>query len=256
MRVQRRWALNRADLILGLLAATVGTIAALYLALRLSSPSATVVSPAQNASGTAPPNAIAVAILTAWLAILLACIGGVLKVTSTRQNLISLFASEIRAIQYGLAIMKMFDFWCALHSAPEQGPVGFADTPRKEDYFSLFHGVGNNIGNLHPYVVEAVVRFYTYLKMSRDGAAALHGWKEITGPAIRKADVEHVISLLTHSMLWGFIALDLMGFKARTQDRELLQAMERCYNSIRGPGALDCLQSAHYRSDILKRFFA
>src|SRR5215203_4376777 len=223
MRVQRRWALNRADLMLGMVAATLGTIAAVYLALRLSSPVPSLTPPSQTASSAPTANAVAVAVLTAWLAILLACIGGVLKITSTRQNLISLFASEIRAIQYGLTIMKMFDFWCALHSAPQGGPVGFADTPRKEDYFSLFHGVGNNIGNLHPYVVEAVVRFYTYLKMSRDGAAALHGWKEKTDLSIRQADVKHVISLLTHSMLWGFIALDLMGFKARKQDRELLQ---------------------------------
>jgi hypothetical protein len=72
----------------------------------------------------------------------------------------------------------MFEFWTNLHANPEIGALGFADIPRKEDYFATYHTVGNNIGSLHPRVLEAVVRFYMYLKMSRDAAASLNSWEK------------------------------------------------------------------------------
>ena len=57
--------------------------------------------------------------------------------------------------------------------------------------------------------VDAIVRFYTYLKMSRDAAAALHSWKDQKDPAIRQVHVVYVIQLLTLSMLWGFVEAKL-----------------------------------------------
>jgi hypothetical protein len=217
----RRWALNRIDLILGIVAAAVGTAIAVYLLLT---------------SGPASANgSIAAALFSAWVA---ACVGGVVKITSTRRGLISLFSSEIRAIQFGLVTMQMFEFWCSLHANPLQDPIGFAETKPKEDYFTVFHSVANNMGNLHPTAVEAVVRFYTYFKMSRDAAAGLASWEKIKDGEIRKINVEAVIKLLSISMLWGFVALEAMGAKAQRHDNDLYERMTHCYDSAVGKGAL------------------
>jgi len=78
---------------------------------------------------------------------------------------------------------------------PGTGGFGFADVPRDEDYFQAFHSLSDNIGNLHPRTVEALVRFYTYLKMSRDAAAALHSWREQTNPKVRQMHVVYVVRL-------------------------------------------------------------
>jgi hypothetical protein len=102
----------------------------------------------------------------------------------------------------------MFDFWALVHAHAELGPAGFADVPREENYFALFHGVIGNVANLHPRVVEAIVRYYTYLKMSRDAAGALKSWdKGVTQPELRQLHVTYVVQLLSLSCLWGFVAL-------------------------------------------------
>ncbi len=132
-------------------------------------------------TGSGTDGKLVLALLTGWLTILLAGVGGAIKITSTRQSLTSLFRSEIKALQFGLLTIDMFEFWAKLHANPESGALGFADIPRKEDYFATYHTVSNNIGSLHPRVLEAVVRFYMYLKMSRDAAASLNSWENEIG---------------------------------------------------------------------------
>jgi hypothetical protein len=233
----RRWGLNRIDLMLGTVAAAVGTVIAVCLLLAPQSTSAN--------------ESIAAALFSAWVA---ACVGGVVKITSTRRGLISLFSSEIRALQYGLVTMQIFEFWSSLHTDPLQDSTGFAKTKPKEDYFNVFHSVGNNIGNLHPTVVEAVVRFYTYFKMSRDAAAGLASWENIRDGKVRQINVESVIKLLSLSMLWGFVALEAMGAKAQRQDNDLYERMTHCYDSAVGEGALMQVRSGHPRRDALSTY--
>ena len=235
----RRWALNRFDLILG-------------LAVAFATTSAVTVTIFSGALG----KEIASAILAGWVAILLAAIGAAIKITSTGQSLISLLSSELKALQYGLATMTMFEFWKVVHTRPEEGAWGFADTPRDEDYFQIFHSVGNNIGNLHPEVVEAIVRFYTYLKMSRDAAAALHSWKEKTDRELRKMNVKRVVHLLTLSMLWGFVALWFMGFKAQKHDHRFRATIKDAYDTVLGSGEFDQLLSEYSRKAELGKFFS
>ncbi|HXP77103.1 MAG TPA: hypothetical protein VN823_23405 [Stellaceae bacterium] len=100
MMLARRWALNRADLGLG--------IAALFLV------SAVVAVPAFSRAARISllgkpdfDDTVATALLAAWVAIVLAGIGGELKITSTRQSLTSLFTSEIGALQFGLSTMEI-----------------------------------------------------------------------------------------------------------------------------------------------------
>lgn len=237
----RRLGLNRPDLVLGIFVVIAGTALATYF---LAEPI--------RQGGT---NSTAAALLSGWIIVLLACLGGVIKITLTRQTLISLLASEIRAIQYGLRMMDMFDFWAAVYETPEQGPRGFADQPRKEEYFEIFHSVSSNIGNLHPDVVEAVVRFYTYLKMSRDAAAALQNWDAHIGADTRRQNVKHVMLILCQSMLWGVAALQLMGFKASDQDRKIRDALEASYDRIFGVHSFKFLKNDHIRSGSIEGFY-
>jgi hypothetical protein len=243
----RRCALNRVDLILGLTAVLVATIAAVVLL---------VSDDVQKLLFRQPVGKdLAAPILAGWVAIVLACVGAAIKITSTRWSLISLLTAEIRALQFGLSNMHMFEFWAAIHGNPERGAFGFADVPRNENYFQLFQSVSENIGNLGPNVVDAIVRFYTYLKMSRDAAAALHSWKEQNDPAIRRVHVAYVIQLLTLSMLWGFVALWFMGARANKYDRDFLKRIQAAYSVTIGSEAFVALVTEPARYAALARFF-
>jgi hypothetical protein len=243
----RRWALNRADLILGLLSLAV-----------LTSLLCTLVIAGNERFLPKDPEsrkALITALVAGWVAISLAALGGAIKITAARQSLISVISSEIKAIQYGLARMDMFKFWTVVFSDPEKGAIGFADVPREERYFELFHSVSQNIGNLHPRVAESIVRFYTYFKMSRDAAAALKSWKEQTDPKIRQLHVMYVVNLLGLSMLWGFVALWFMGFRANKQDRDFLMDLKTAYVAVIGENKYEELWREHIRRDALEQFF-
>jgi hypothetical protein len=246
MMFLRRWALNRADLIFG---AVVLLVMVLAVVVAISSPIW------ERLSGVGSDGKLIGALLAGWVTVFLAGLGGAVRITSTRQSLTSLFRSEIKALQFGLSTMDMFEFWKELHSNPGVGALGFADAPRKEDYFKAYHTVGDNVGNLHPKVVEAVVRFYMYLKMSRDAAAALKSWEKQPDLAVRKMHVSYVIDLLSLSMLWGFVALWFMGWVAQTQDTDFMKKIESGYDAIKGRGMFSKLCSAHVRAAQIAKFF-
>jgi hypothetical protein len=247
MILVRRWALNRADLMLGL--SSLGILSVLLGVLIID-----------GSDRFLPPDGdirkgVTTALVAGWIAIALACLGGAIKITAARQSLNSVISSEIRAIQYGLAQMDMFKFWATVFSDPEKGAIGFADVPRDESYFELFHSVSQNIGNLHPRVAESIVRFYTYLKMSRDAAAALNSWKQQRNSNIRRLHVTYVVDLLGLSMLWGFIALWFMGYRATMQDREFLNELKSAYIAVIGEKKYEELWNEHIRRDALELFF-
>jgi hypothetical protein len=240
----RRWAI-RTDVVLGLAVAVMLTCVVLWELHSLLTGAA---------AGSSDVRSFASAIVAAWAAIVLACIGGAIKITATRQSLITLFTSEIRAIQYGLARMHMFAFWAQVHANAGMGAAGFADVPRAENYFALFHGVIGNVANLPPRVVEAIVRYYTYLKMSRDAAAALSSWEKVTNPQARQVHVAYVVHLLALSTLWGFVALWYMGQKATPADQELASGMEQAVGSVLGERAYVRLKELHPESKALAKF--
>ena len=144
----------------------------------------------------------------------------------------------------------------ARHAHVEDGPAGFADVPREENYFALFHGVIGNVANLHPRVVEAIVRYYTYLKMSRDAAGALKSWEKVTNPTIRKLHVIYVVRLLSLSCLWGFVALWYLGQTATKADRELVASIENAVESVCGEGAYAELKAVHPEHAALESYFS
>lgn len=244
----RRLAINRADFVLGIF--SLVSLTAMFCLLL-----GTEMGQQHLPREPEIRKGVTAAIFAGWVTIFLACLGGAIKITAARQGLVRLLSSEIKAIQYGLARMQMFDFWKSAYQNPEQGATGFADVPREEQYFEIFHSVSSNIGNLHPLVVESIVRFYTYLKMSRDAAASLHSWDKQTDPAIRCVHVRYVVNLLGLSMLWGFVALWFMGFRANAQERDLRQQLERAYVAVIGAHEFNQLWAEHIRKDALEKFF-
>ncbi|MCB4771114.1 hypothetical protein LGR54_21110 [Ancylobacter sp. Lp-2] len=232
MRTLRRLALNRWDLGLGLVAILVATVAFAWF-VRAADPS------------------IRSALIAGWIAVALACAGGIIRLTATRQGSIRLFSSEIRALQFGLHSMDMLGFWRALHADPAAGAGGFADVARKESYFAFIHASGATIGNLHPDVVESTVRFYTYLKMSRDAADSLGGWDKVTDPVARRAHIRYVVILLAQSMLWGFIARWHMGAAFRPDDYAFLAEIEKAYDEVTVSGTFHMLCGGHQQRAVL-----
>jgi hypothetical protein len=242
----RGWAI-RFDVVFGILAVMVLTTVVGRELYRLFT-EAPPVALSETKGLTAP-------LMAAWAAVVIACIGGAVKVTSARQNLIRLLSSEIRAIQYGLTKMNMFDFWLRVHADPEKGAMGFANTPRTEDYFAIFHAASGTIVNQHPLVVESVVRFYTYFKMSRDAAAALGGWEKQLDPEERKRDVEYVVRLLSLAMFWGYAARFSMGHTCDPDDVVQLDEIKRVMNGVLKDRSYEELCTKHPRAGAIKQFF-
>lgn len=114
----RRWAMDRADFALGICLGLALIVLILLIAfsqsVRLS-----LFGTADFQKSTAPALIAALATLT------LTVVAGIVKVTAARQSLSSLITSEIRAIQYGILTMDMFDFW-----------DGFTFIPRVEHWDS------------------------------------------------------------------------------------------------------------------------
>lgn len=235
----RRWALNRWDVIF----ATAALLAALVAGY--------VIWPNWPNLG----DKVSAAIVAGWFAVVLATFSGITRIITARQSLIRLLLSEIKAMQYGLSTMDMFDFFADVHKTPESGARGFADAPRDEDYFKTFDAIGQNVGNLDPMVVEAIVRYYMYFKMSRDAASAMKSWETQHDPWVRKTHVEYVVKLLAISMTWGFVALWFMGFRASEQEKLIKGKMEKSYDAVFRAGEFAKLISGHPRSTDLARFF-
>jgi hypothetical protein len=128
----------------------------------------------------------------------------------------------------------MLPFWTALHNNPDSWSRGWADVPRKEDYFALYHSAGGGIGTIRASFAEAIVRHYTYLKMSRDAAQGLKLFELMNkneSRGYKKEVIFYVVHLLSLSILWGFISLLRMGRMATVSEKKLLDHAILAYNA-------------------------
>jgi hypothetical protein len=205
---------------------------------------------------TADTPQVSAAFISGGAVLIVALVGTIVKVTTARQNQITLFSSEIRAIQSGLSKMEMVTFWLMVFDKPGDGTKGWADAPRSSDYFALFHAESGTIVSQDPQIVEAIVRFYTYLKMSRDAAAAVAGWQLQKTPdeGARKRDVQHVVRLLGLAVLWGFIARYAMGQHPDRADADLMKSMAAAMDVV-DPGSFARTFEELPHRDALERFF-
>src|SRR4051794_6365478 len=70
---------------------------------------------------------VSAAFISGGAVLIVALVGAIVKVTTARQNQITLFSSEIRAIQFGLYKMEMVAFWLIVFDKPGDGTKGWAD---------------------------------------------------------------------------------------------------------------------------------
>lgn len=112
---------------------------------------------------------------------------------------IDLFTSEILSIMRVFASANIIGDFIRLYArtnAPVKsasdhvaafgtGGVGFADTARKEDYFTIFNNSASDLATLDSAVANDITAFYTFLKASRDATGAIQLWKS---PEYEEAD--------------------------------------------------------------------
>ncbi len=137
---------------------------------------------------------------------------------------IDLFTSEILSIMRVFASANIIGDFVRLYvqiDTPKQtsqsekdphtgkGPVGFADSARSEDYFTIFNKNVSDLASLDPAVVNDITAFYTFLKASRDATGAIQLWKSPEYEAsAKKEDIVAVIYLCFLMSVHGQLALD------------------------------------------------
>jgi len=143
---------------------------------------------------------------------------------------------------------------------PERGARDFAGPPRTAEYFAIFHATSNTLVNQAPEIVEAVVRFYTYLKMSRDAAAALGTWEgkaELNSEERqdRNKDVKHVVRLLSLSMIWGYVARHFMGQRSDKADVEQIGKIVEMMDAVLEADTFPLFFDRFPHNEALEEFF-
>lgn len=79
-------------------------------------------------------------------------------------------------------------------AASQQGPFGFADAARKENYFTVFEKNNTDLGPLAADTIADITAFYTFLKASRDSTGAMSLWNAPHyNAALRQNDVVSII---------------------------------------------------------------
>jgi hypothetical protein len=108
---------------------------------------------------------------------------------------IDLFTSEILSIMRVFAAANIVGDFVRVYDrlqTPVQAPkpeskeevssegLGFADSARAEDYFTVFNANSTDLASLDPAVVNNITAFYTFLKASRDATGAIKLWRSST----------------------------------------------------------------------------
>ncbi len=90
-----------------------------------------------------------------------------------RDGVIAALCSDINSIIEAIYITKLVDSFIKTYDSPDTEPIypPWSDSPRKENYFSLYESLADQIGKIPPKQSIHIVRFYTFLRISRDAAA-------------------------------------------------------------------------------------
>jgi hypothetical protein len=137
---------------------------------------------------------------------------------------IDLFTSEILSIMRVIASANIIGDFVRLYdrlhtpsqitpgvttNEPGTGPAGFADSARKEDYFTIFGNNVSDLASLDPAVVNDITAFYTFLKASRDATGALQLWRAPDYELSKKKDdIVGIVYLCFLMCVHGQLALD------------------------------------------------
>ena len=98
--------------------------------------------------------------------------------------IITAIRSDIRSIVKALEIMGIVDSFIKTFNSPKDNPLypSWTNSPGKEDYFKMFCAIAPQIGKLPPPLAREIVRFYTFLRVSRDAAQPISDLRKIQNP--------------------------------------------------------------------------
>lgn len=102
-----------------------------------------------------------------------------------RKTVVTALRSDVRSLVLAIHSAKLVESFIETHLSPDNDPKfpPWSDSPRQEDYFKLYEGLSPQIGKIRHQLAREIVRFYTYLRISRDAAAPI-------GPLRREKHVE------------------------------------------------------------------
>lgn len=104
-----------------------------------------------------------------------------------RDNLITALRSDVRSIVQAFHlthIVKAYVFAASLRQLDATTLAGY-DTAREETYFKLYESLSPQLGTLPQDLAREVVRFYTFLHVSRDAAKPLMAMASKTPDLVR-----------------------------------------------------------------------
>lgn len=86
---------------------------------------------------------------------------------------ITAIRSDVRSLVLAIHSTRLVESFIETHKSKNDEPQfpPWSDGPRGENYFALYEAFSPSIGKLPPKLAREIVRFYTYLRVSRDAAA-------------------------------------------------------------------------------------
>jgi hypothetical protein len=174
-----------------------------------------------------------IAALIAVVGIALTLLVNRLLLDSTRRHeknaVITAVQSDIRSIVYALDHTGLVSSFILAFRAPPDAPVylpwePWVDSPRSENYFQLFGAIAPQLGRMPSELAKEVVRFYTFLRVSRDAATPLGSLRQLQ--AMDGQRVEHLRNVL-FALSQSFQAAEAVlsvtyGLSGRTDDGEAI----------------------------------
>ncbi|MET3132583.1 Flp pilus assembly pilin Flp [Oxalobacteraceae bacterium GrIS 1.11] len=105
--------------------------------------------------------------------------------THARKSVVTAIRSDIRSIVQALDMIGLVSSFVNTLRSPKKAPEfpPWSDSPREENYFKLYEALTPQIGIVDQELAKEVVRFYTFLRISRDAAHPFSTLREKTKPS-------------------------------------------------------------------------
>jgi hypothetical protein len=126
---------------------------------------------------------VIVSVIASWSAIIIAR-------RLEEKSIKTAIRSDIRSIVKSLEIMGIVDSFIKTFESPRDKPEypSWTNSPGKEDYFKMFGAIAPQIGKVPPPLAKEIVRFYTFLRISRDAAQPISDLRKIQNPDGKHSD--------------------------------------------------------------------
>ena len=146
----------------------------------------------------------------------------------TKKRVQMAIRSDIRSIVLALELTGVVrDFVNVFQKPDAQNLPSWSDAPRQEDYFKLYESLAPQIGILDGHLTKEAVKFYTFLKVSRDAAAPFGSFRKrkFSEHDIRES-ANNVLSALYQALDAARIVLDKKFSNTKSKDEGLAEVIK------------------------------